>query len=293
MQYVTSRYSFEARSRVIGSSDATAIAGGPDDWKELYRQKTDKAYFEARRKQVEASIIVRAGRALEAVNLNIIGEKLGRTVEPLPEAGFICEVQPEIVSMPDGVYRDLEYEGVRYHGMSAVEVKACGGWQDAEERFHFYYPQIQHHILCMDAPGCLFGLMIGTTAHYTAYAGRDDAFIAEYLARCRRFLDEHLVPRVPPPGAEPDVQRYTIPEGIVPIVVDKSDDRFWRMAIAGYMDEQENRTIAEAEINRIRYRVGEAFRALGNVKMVKVDKWRVSLTKNGVVQFRNVDKDGE
>lgn len=287
------RYSFEARSLVIGSSDATKIMGDGDDWLELYREKTDRAFYEKGQARTSAALIVRAGRALEAVNLEVIAEKIRRPIEKPPETGFFDEERPFMVAMPDGVLRDIEYEGVRYSGLSAVEVKACGGWQDAEERFKHYYPQIQHEIYCMNAAGCLFGLMIGTTQHYTAYAGADTVFLEDYLDRADRFVNEHLLPRKPPEPSTIPPARYVIPPELVPVTVDKSDDAVWRMFANALVMERAEAEAAERHKTRMRERIVKAFRELGNVRMVTVDRCRFSLTKAGVLQFRNLDKDGE
>lgn len=289
--------SFEVRSQVIGSSDATKIMGDTDDWLHLYRQKTDREFFLKERKEIDSSLMVMVGRELEPMHLRLLGQKLGVRIETLPGEERIGHATiPYLVDRPDGYVRDIQVDGVTRYGRSPVEVKACGGWQDAHERLENYYPQIQHH-LEFGGDGCIFSLLIGTSQHHYCYVERDGGFIAHYLDRCERFIVDHLAKRVPPKGSM-ERARYQVPTGLVPKVYDvaamgEEDAKEWRSISAAWLRNNMDEEDLEDRRDSVRARATIAMRKLVDPKTVKIGTIRCSLTKAGVIQWRDVAKTGE
>lgn len=291
---------FESRSRVIGSSDAIAIMGDDKAWLDLYRMKTDPEYHAKRRAEIQSSLMVMVGNTLEPLHLMLLGQKLGTVVHTLPGEERISHSEHSwLVDRPDGFVNDVKIDGIVRYGRSPVEVKACGSWQQAHERLERYWPQIQHHLLVTGGHGCVFSLLIGTTSQHYCYAERDPSFISHYLDRARTFVSKHLVARVPPVYASPqEAARYIVPAGLVPKVYDVADmaaeDRAgWEKLRSRYIGWQMEKDDLDAVSTALKTEATERFRKLVDPRQIKIGNWRCSLTKAGVVQWRDVSKSDE
>lgn len=290
--------SFQDRAKVIGSSDAVKIMGDADDWIELYRQKTDPVFFQKQRAEIDASLMVMVGNTLEPLHLMLLGQKLGVVIETLPgEERISHPTIPYLVDRPDGYVRDVRIDNIVRYGRSPVEVKACGGWQMAHERLEHYYPQIQHH-LAFGGEGCVFSMLIGTQQQHFCYVERDDGFIAHYLDRCERFVVDHLAKRTPPVSSAIGAAKYRVPDGLVPKVykledMDEADQKEWKAIAASWlrnnMDEED---LAERQA-KTKDRAVKAMAKLVDPKTVHIGTMRCSLTKAGVIQWRDVSKTGD
>lgn len=291
--------SFATRARQIGSSDAIDIMGDANDWLHLYRMKTDEEYHARKRQEISSSLMVKVGNTLEPMHLMELGQRLGTVIEVLPgEQRIAHSDEAWLVDRPDGYVRDVMVDGIVRYGRSPVEVKACGGWQVAHERLTHYWPQIQHHNLVNGSAGCLFSMLIGTTTLHFCYAERDTAFIAEYLDRARRFVNQHLSPRIAPKPESVAAARYVVPSGLVPVVYDSDDmepaDRTaWRRLRDRYVAWQMARDDLEAESAKLKAEATERMRKLVDPRQVRIGDWRCSLTKAGVIQWRDLSKSEE
>lgn len=186
----------EARRDRVHSSDMPAICGvspwaGPVD---VYYQK---AYPSEDRK----TDAMEAGDYLEPVILKWLSDK------------FHVELHTDLPTFhhPDGL-NGCNLDG-RIDSETIVEAKSagCAGWhpgifdewgeQGTDQVPDMYNIQAQHAMAVTGAKRCILGAFLAGRGPFNHYLiERNDRLAEALLAEGRRFMQEHVIPKVPPAG---------------------------------------------------------------------------------------------
>lgn len=101
---------------------------------------------------------------------------------------------PLLVSHPDAIVRDP------LGRILPMEVKHTGRFKNADEAADHYMPQIQHHLLCWDAPVLLFSVIVGNDEPERIWVGKSLEWQQHYIERCVQFW-KHITTKTPPSPA--------------------------------------------------------------------------------------------
>jgi predicted phage-related endonuclease len=83
-----------------------------------------------------------------------------------------------------------------------VEIKTTGAWRAKtwcdDVPLHVYV-QVMHDLAVTGLPWAIVGVLIGGQKFELHHVARDNAYIAQLIELERAFVEDHLVPQIPPP----------------------------------------------------------------------------------------------
>jgi len=180
------------RKQGIGGSEAPAIAGAVE-WASPMSVYLDKLGL-TEPQDFSDNQAVEWGTRLEIPVTEKVEEVTGHAVG-FRQTFYAHADYPWMLATVDGITTNDEGE----EGL--VEIKTTGAWRAKTWRddvpLHVFV-QVSHDLAVTGLPWAIVGVLIGGQKFELHHVARDEAYIAQLIELERDFVENHLIPQVPP-----------------------------------------------------------------------------------------------